>query len=99
MDELANTENTSLSTLDKLGEQARMYSEAVMMNLFQLGRVLIEAKSLCQRGEWGNWLKQHTDMSDRSAQNIMGIYRRFGNRPALAEIDKAKLFSMLALPE
>lgn len=99
MDELANTENTSLSTLDKLGEQARMYSEAVMMNLFQLGRVLIEAKSLCQRGEWGNWLKQHTDMSDRSAQNIMGIYRRFGNRPAFAEIDKAKLFSMLALPE
>ena len=99
MDELANTENSSLSTLDKLGEQARMYSEAVMMNLFQLGRVLIEAKSLCQRGEWGNWLKQHTDMSDRSAQNIMGIYRRFGNRPAFAEIDKAKLFSMLALPE
>ena len=100
MEELtANTENTSLSALNHLGEQARMYSNAVMMNLFQLGRVLIEARNLCPKGEWGPWLKKHTDMGERSAQNIMGIYRRFGNRPAFAEIDKAKLFSMLSLPE
>ena len=100
MEELAaNTENTSLSALTHLGEQARMYSNAVMMNLFQLGRVLIEARNLCPKGEWGPWLRKHTDMGERSAQNIMGIYRRFGNRPAFAEIDKAKLFSMLSLPE
>lgn len=95
----ANTESSSLSILDKMGELARTYSEALMMNLFQLGHVLIEAKNLCPHGEWAAWLKKYTDMSDRSAQNIMGIARRFGDRPAFAGIDKAKLFSMLSLPE
>ncbi len=99
MNEPANTENHALSTLDMLGKEARMYSEAMVMNLFQLGRVLIEAKKLCPFGEWGHWLQQHTDMSDRHAQQIMGVYRRFGERQGFADIDKAKLFSMLALPE
>ena len=101
MNEPANTnaENHALSTLDMLGKEARMYSEAMVMNLFQLGRVLTEAKSLCSRGEWGQWLQANTDMSDRHAQQIMGVYRRFGDRPAFTGIEKAKLFSMLSLPE
>lgn len=99
MNEPANTENTSISTLDMLGREARMYSEAMVMNLFQLGRVLMEAKDLCIHGEWGDWLKKNTDMSDRHAQQIMGVYRRFGDRPTFSAIDKSKLFSMLALPE
>ncbi|MBR3741444.1 MAG: DUF3102 domain-containing protein [Clostridia bacterium] len=99
MNEPANTESNALSTLDMLGKEARMYSEAMVMNLFQLGRVLTEAKSLCSRGEWGQWLQNNTDMSERHAQQIMGVYRRFGDRPAFTGIEKAKLFSMLSLPE
>lgn len=99
MSEIANTESGSLTTLDTLGKKARMYSEAMVMNLFQLGQVLTEAKEICPHGEWGKWLQKNTDMSERHAQQIMGIYKRFGDRPAFAGIDKAKLFSMLALPE
>ena len=99
MSEIANTESGSLTALDVLGKKARMYSEAMVMNLFQLGQVLNEAKEICPFGEWGKWLRQNTDMSERHAQQIMGIYKRFGDRPAFAGIDKAKLFSMLALPE
>lgn len=99
MDNLANTETNGLSRLEALGHEARLYSEAAAMNLFQLGRVLTEARGQCKHGEWGPWLQKHTSMSDRSAQQIMGIYRRFGDRPEFQGIDRAKLFSMLALPE
>ena len=38
-------------------------------------------------------------MSERSAQNTMAIYRRFGHSASFADVEKSKLFRMLALPE
>ncbi len=98
MSEIANSANQMLSRVEALATEARLYSESMAMNMFQLGRVFVEAKELVAHTEWTGWLLKNSGMSVRSAQQMMGVYKRFANRPSLAGIDKSKLFRMLALP-
>lgn len=99
MNELANTATTSPALLDSLAQEARIYSESLIMNMFQLGRVLTEAKAIVKHGEFARWVEENTGMSHRTANQFMAVYARFGDRPAFAKIEKTKLFKMLALPE
>lgn len=98
MSEITTTNNTGLTVLDALAAEAKLYSESLAMNMFQLGRVYTEAKKLVKHGEWTAWIRENGGMSERSAQQLMAVYARFGNRPAFQDIDKSKLFKMLSLP-
>lgn len=98
MDEMMKPE-TGLTPLSMLAEEARIYSENIIMNTLNLGRVLTEAKQQVGHGEWGDWVAMHAGMSVRSAQQFMQAYSRFGGKPAFALVDKSKLYKMLALPE
>jgi Protein of unknown function (DUF3102) len=51
----------------KAAEQARA------KHAVATGRALVEAKSLLKHGRWLPWLKEHCDMSERSAQLYMGL--------------------------
>ncbi len=98
MNESVNSVNQTLSRVEALATEARLYSESMAMNMFQLGRVFVEAKELVAHTEWTGWLLKNSGMSVRSAQQMMGVYKRFADRPSFAGIDKSKLFRMLALP-
>ena len=98
MNELANT-TTELAKLDSLADEARFYSNAMANNIIQLGRVFTEAKALLKHGQWGEWVDKNASMSARSAENVMGIYRRFGGREEFEGLKKTQLFRMLSLPE
>jgi len=95
---IAATEAHELARLDCLALEARTYCEALAMNIFQLGRVYVEAKRMVKHGEWTNWLRENGGMSERLAQDCMGVYERYGNLPDAAKLEKSKLFKMLALP-
>lgn len=99
MDEMMQTPQTGLTPLSMLAEEARIYSENIILNTLNLGRVLTEAKQQVKHGEWGEWVSLHAGMSVRSAQTFMQVYSRFGGKPAFALVDKSKLYKMLALPE
>lgn len=98
MNELIRKEGR-MAALAGLAQEARFYSERAAMNILELGRVLIDAKSLVNHGEWIRWIRDNAGISDRTAQNLMAVYRRFGDNPQFAGIEKGKLFKMLALPE
>lgn len=99
MDEIMEKPEAGLTPLAMLAEEARVYSENIVMNTLNLGRVLTEAKRQVKHGEWGDWVAVHAGMSVRSAQTFMQAYSRFGGKPAFALVDKSKLYKMLALPE
>lgn len=99
MSELATTGIGGLTVLDSLAQEARMYSDAMVMNGIQLGRVLTEAKKLVKHGEWTAWIRDNVNMGETMAQNLMRIYKRFSETPAIDGIEKSKLIKMLALPE
>lgn len=84
--------------LDSLASEARYYSEAAANNLFQLARVLTEAKKLVPHGQWGAWIEQNAGCSERTAQQMMQAYARYAERPEVARLDRSKVFKLLALP-
>lgn len=89
---------SDISQLEGLAAQARVYSENLAMNMFQLGRVYTEAKKLVRHGEWAGWLRDNSGMSERSAQQLMAVYARFGEQSQFLNLEKSKLFKMLSLP-
>lgn len=99
MNEIANTQQAGLTPIVVLAEEARIYSESMAMNMLNLGRVFTEAKKQVAHGEWGDWVQRYSGMSVRSAQQLMAIYSRFGDKPAFAGVEKSKMYKMLALPE
>ena len=99
MNAMSKAPEKELTRLDELATEARAYSEALVMNIFQLGRVFMEAKPMAPPGQWRSWLQANSGMDVRLAQQAMQTYVRFGDRPALAGVQKSKLFKMLALPE
>ena len=74
----------------------------------EIGRRLIEAKALVPHGEWGNWLQESVDYSDRTAQNLMRIYTEYGNKQigmfdeanaqALADLSYSQAVALLGIP-
>lgn len=99
MKEIANATTGQLSAIEGLAMQARALRMSINMNMWALARVFIEAKELVPHGEWGNWLKENAEVSERTAQDMMAAYRRFGDMPRLADIGQTKAFKLLPLPE
>ena len=76
----------------------------------EIGRRLVEAKSLLPHGEWGSWLAEKVEFSQRTANNFMRCYEEFGdeqitlfgavpNSHALANLPITKALRLLSLPE
>lgn len=99
MNDLANTTQTGLSTIDDLATQAQMFSCGAAMNLLQLGRVLTEAKPLVPHGEWTNWVKTNAHMPVRRAQEYMQCYKRFGIDQRIAQLGTSQIVALLPMSD
>lgn len=96
------TTNTALANETEADKLARLAAEintikaqtlAVVQNAtLEIGKRLIQAKGAVGHGNWSQWLKDNVDYSERTAQNIISIYERFGN-------GQQKLFGASADPE
>lgn len=98
MEDIAARREGNPALLDGLANEARLYSESIAVSMFQLGRVFTEAKKLVRHGEWTEWVRSNAGMSERSAQQFMQVYARFGQMPAIVGVEKSKVFKMLSLP-
>lgn len=96
------TTNTALANETEADKLARLAAEintikaqtlAVVQNAtLEIGKRLIQAKGAVGHGNWSQWLKDNVDYSERTAQNIISIYERFGN-------GQQKIFGASADPE
>lgn len=98
MTELANTETKEISVLDGLAMQARTLRMNINMNMWQLARVFTEAKEIIPHGQFGKWVEENADVSERTAQDMMAAYKRFGGKPQFEGLGQAKTFKLLPLP-
>ena len=97
--EISIRTDANMTVLDGLAAQARTFSDNAVANLMQLGRVFIEAKALVPHGQFYDWVEKNSGMSQRSAQQFMAAYRRFGENTMMRGIEKSKVWKMLTLPE
>lgn len=69
----------------------------IVSGVYEIGRLLCEAKETVPRGEWGSWLETNVAYSDSTAQNFMKIYRELsdGQVDMLTGKTQAELFAGL----
>lgn len=76
--------------------------DTVIRAAIEIGKKLKEAKALVPYGQWGDWLAENVDYSERTAQNYMAIADEYGQKEtqALAQIrSKEQAILLLALDE
>ena len=99
MEEMVKKDAQLPVVLEGLARQGQMFLSSAAMNLMQYGRVLCEAKLLVPRGQFEKWVKENFQMSERTAQQYMAVWKRFGGKAGFETVKFSSLSKMLALPE
>ena len=84
-------------------------NQVALNGAIEIGRRLVEAKSILPHGEWGRWLKEEVDFSQSSAQNFMRIFEEYGDEQitifgavsksqSIGNLPYTKALKLLALP-
>ena len=70
-------------------------------NFLEVGLCLNEAKDrgLVAHGEWEDWVRRNTGLSERNAQRLMKAAREVPAGSTLARLDMGKVIEILKLPE
>lgn len=99
MDELMERQESLPAVLDGYVQQGQMFLFNAAQNLLQFGRVLTEAKPLVPRGKFEAFVRENFRMSERTAQQYMAVWKRFGGKAQFETVQFSSLQKMLALPE
>lgn len=61
---------------------AESSAKSAMQHALEAGRLLVEAKTLVQHGQWANWLLEHCTVAPRTAQAYMRLSTKLPALPA-----------------
>lgn len=93
MNEVMNTE------LVQIEKEIIKLKNQTAENMIQIGYKLIEAKEKLSHGEWGNWLENRVEFSQRTANQLMRIAKEFGtNSQAISNLEITKVGLLLDVP-
>lgn len=83
--------------------------ETVLAASIQIGERLCSAKELVPHGQWSDWLKEKVDYSQSTADNLMRIYKEYGDEQitlsgrsksqTFANLTYSQAVALFALPE
>lgn len=87
----------------------RQGARQLLSNLIEIGRLLVEAKSMVPHGEWGKYLEERVNYSQSTANNYMKLYQEYGdnqesffnsfsNSQAFGNLTYTQAIALLALP-
>lgn len=78
MNEIITARDIEMVTSDIRYAQ-RQGARQLLSNLIEIGRLLVEAKSMVSHGEWGRYLEEKVDYSQSTANNLMKLYQEYGD--------------------
>ena len=101
---------TTTRTPEVIAAEIRALTSTALSTIIEIGRRFAEAKAMIPHGEWGNWLKESTGYSQRTAQNFMRLYEAYGDEQgslfgasaktkAFADLPYSKALALLSVPE
>lgn len=103
MSDIITTSGRSINTVTaEIVAISNQAAQMAYMSMIEIGKRLVEAKSLVDHGEWGPWLKNEVKFSQRTANNFMQIYERSlsgANSQTFANLGYSQIVKLLALPE
>lgn len=86
-------------TLSQLETEIKFHLKQASQGIIEVGKRLIQAKSLVKHGEWSNWLENNFKLSHSSAKNFMVAAERFGKSQPIGFSNSTQMIALLALPE
>ena len=103
---LGTTPQTSADRLTALATEINAITEqtrgVVISAALAVGKRLIEARSLCPEGRFGECLAASVNYSERKAQDLMRLYQEYGRDGVLPEsiaaLDYSKAVALLSAP-
>ena len=102
----SHSPQTSADRLSALATEINAITEqtrgVVISAALAVGKRLIEARSLCPEGRFGEWLAASVNYSERKAQDLMRLYQEYGRDGVLPEsiaaLDYSKAVALLSAP-
>lgn len=105
MNELQTVRN-----LDTVAAEIRLFTASMLGNIIEIGRRMVEAKSLLPHGEFLPWLKEQTGYSSSTANNFMRLYEEYGadqgclfgaelNCQTFGNLNYSKALALISLPK
>ena len=113
MSEIINVPMSGQRSLATVTAEIRAYQDAarraVLTYCVEIGRRLVEAKSMVSHGEWGAYLKDELGFSQSTANNHMRLFEAYGadqmtltgaavKSQAFADLSYTQALALLALP-
>ena len=89
--------NEMTRPIEVITQEIKFYSQQAGMSIIEIGKRLHEAKICLPHGEWGNWLKNEVNFSERTAQNFMRIAREYRNPQMIADMGNSATKALLLL--
>ena len=90
------------ATAEKINDEHRAVEEAVstvLQHAIKAGELLVEAKNGVGHGQWGAWLRENFEGSERAAQAYMRVYRRRNEiRNGAADLSLRGALNQLSVP-
>ncbi|MEG1492384.1 MAG: DUF3102 domain-containing protein [Oscillospiraceae bacterium] len=103
-------EQLLVRNIDTITVEIKALQQKTLACAVEIGRRLLEAKSLLPHGEWGDWLSERVEFSQSTANNLMKLFKEYGsaesalfgaasNSQALENLSYTKALRLLAVPE
>lgn len=91
----------TVRNLEVIENEIIKLKDQTAQNIIMIGKALIEAKGQLKHGEWGKWLEDKVDFSQRIANQFMQLATTFSisNSNSLSNLGQTKLFLLMDLPD
>lgn len=87
-----------LTTLPQIEVEIKFYLGQTAQNIIEVGKRLIQAKSLVQHGQWQTWLNDNFQLSKMTANRFMNVAERFGKSNIDVTFTSTQMIALLSLP-
>ncbi len=75
-----------------------LLKQQTAQNIIEIGKRLIQAKEVLPHGEWGKWLKERVEFTERTAQRFMRVAIEVSKTTSLSDLPISKVYVLLDLP-
>ena len=97
--DLITTQENAAANLPQLEVEIKFYLGQTAQNIIEVGKRLIQAKSLVPHGGWLPWLEQNFQLKQRAAQTFMACAERFGKIQINLDFKPTQMIALLSLPD
>lgn len=85
-------------SIEAITAEILLYKQQAGAAILEIGRRLLEAKSMLNHGEWLPWLEEKAEFSEATAQRFMRLAREYPNPSPVTDLGASKALILLALP-